>query len=68
MGTGLITITSAAEVLGVSIETLRNWDKTGKLRARRDKNGYRVYNISELEKFAKENGLKRPARKWKLSD
>lgn len=48
------------------METLRNWDKTGKLKARRNKNGYRVYNISELEKFAEKEGLKRPKRGIKL--
>ncbi len=63
---GLITIRSASEILGVSVETLRNWDKAGKLKARRNKNGYRVYNITELESFANKNNLKRPKRGVKL--
>ena len=66
MKKGLVTIQSAAEILGVSVETLRNWDKKGKLKATRDENGYRLYRISELEKFAKDAGLKRPSRKIKL--
>jgi len=66
MNGGLVTIRSAAEILRISVETLRNWDKTGKLKARRNKNGYRVYNISELEKFAEKEGLKRPKRGIKL--
>ena len=62
----LVTIKSASEILGISVETLRNWDKAGKLKAIRNKNGYRVYNISELEKFAKEHALKRPKRSLRL--
>ena len=61
-----VTIKAAAEILGVSVETLRNWDKEGKLRAKRGKNGYRLYNISELEKFAQKTGLKRPSKKFRL--
>ncbi|HEY9583227.1 MAG TPA: MerR family DNA-binding transcriptional regulator [Candidatus Paceibacterota bacterium] len=66
MTEGLVTIRSAAEILRVSVETLRNWDKTGKLKARRNKTGYRVYNISELEKFAEKEGIRRPKRGLKL--
>jgi excisionase family DNA binding protein len=58
-----VTIKTAAEILGVSVETLRNWDKAGKLKARRNKNNrYRLYNISDLESFANANGLHRPKR------
>ena len=55
----LITIKLAAEILGVSIETLRNWDLSGKLKAIRGKNKYRLYNISRLEKFASRKKIKR---------
>jgi len=57
-----ITVKAAAEVLGVSAATLRNWDKKGKLLARRDThNGYRYYDISELERFATHNGMNKAA-------
>jgi excisionase family DNA binding protein len=40
----LLTIKAAAELLGVSEQTLRRWDDAGKLRARRHPmNGYRLY-------------------------
>lgn len=53
---------AAAEVLGVSAATLRNWDKKGKLVARRNThNKYRYYDISELEQFATQNGLNKAA-------
>ena len=44
------SIKEVAGILGVSTLTLRNWDKNGKLRARRHPmNNYRVYKIEDLE-------------------
>ena len=44
------SIKEAAEILGVSTLTLRNWDKSGKFRAaRHPMNNYRVYKLSALE-------------------
>lgn len=50
-----ITIKKAAEILGVSSLTLRNWDKSGKFKALRHPiNNYRVYKLSDVEKLIKE--------------
>jgi MerR family transcriptional regulator, copper efflux regulator len=50
-----LTIAGAAEFLGVSASTLRNWDRTGKLRAsRHPMNGYRIYRSEQLEAILKE--------------
>lgn len=70
MEKGLVTIKSAAEILGVSVETLRNWDRRGILKAKRSpQNGYRLYNISELQKQLKEKQLKEPrVKRAKLTD
>ncbi len=44
------SIKEAAEILGVSSLTLRNWDKSGKFPAQRHPmNNYRVYKLSALE-------------------
>lgn len=44
-----LTVSEAAEFLGVSTWTLRNWDKAGKLKPlRHPKNGYRIYRHEEL--------------------
>ncbi len=44
-----LTVCQAAEFLGVSPSTLRNWDRSGKLRARRHPlNGYRLYRRDQL--------------------
>jgi excisionase family DNA binding protein len=47
-----LQIREAAKVLGVSEQTLRNWDRSGKLRAQRHPlNGYRLYRTTELHAF-----------------
>jgi len=44
------TIKEASKILGVSALTLRNWDKNGKLEAKRHPmNNYRVYKKEDLE-------------------
>src|SRR3954464_2698511 len=44
-----LTIGEAAEFLGVSTATLRNWDRSGKLKPRRHpQNGYRIYLHEDL--------------------
>ncbi len=41
----------AANILGVSKITLRNWDKSGKLKAHRHPfNNYRVYKLEDIDK------------------
>lgn len=50
----LLTIRQTAEVLNVHMETLRRWDKSGKLRAIRiNKRGDRRYKPEDLEKLMK---------------
>jgi len=47
-----LTIKEAAKLLGVTPLTLRNWDKSGKLRAYRNPiNNYRLYKAEEIELF-----------------
>jgi predicted site-specific integrase-resolvase len=46
-----ITIKDASRILGMSKITLRNWDKSGKLKAHRHPfNNYRVYKIEDIDK------------------
>lgn len=48
----LLTIRQAAEVLNVHVETLRRWDKAGKLKAIRvNERGDRRYKPEDLEKM-----------------
>jgi len=48
----LLTVRQAAEILNVHVETLRRWDKSGKLKAIRiNKRGDRRYKPEDLEKL-----------------
>ena len=50
-----LTVSEAAKTLGVSSSTLRNWDRSGKLKARRHPvNGYRLYKRADLEALLRE--------------
>jgi predicted site-specific integrase-resolvase len=45
-----VRVGEAALILGVTTKTLRNWDRSGKVAARRHPvNGYRIYLREELE-------------------
>jgi len=47
-----ITIKNAAKLLHVTPLTLRNWDKSGKLKPyRHPANNYRVYRLDQIELF-----------------
>lgn len=47
-----LQVAEAAEYIGVSPQTLRRWDRSGRLVAvRRPENGYRYYRRSDLEPF-----------------
>ena len=49
-----VKIKAAAKLLGVSVNTLRNWERTGKLMTYRHPiNGYRLYKRSDLEALLK---------------
>ena len=50
-----LTIKDAAELLGVTPLTLRNWDKNGKLGARRHPmSNYRIYLRQDIERLVGE--------------
>lgn len=67
MSEELITITEAAEMLGVNIVTLRRWDESGKLIAiRPGKGSHRLYRLKDIEIFMTD--LFSLAKKWVMSD
>jgi len=62
----LLTIREAAELLSVSIDTLRRWDKSGKLVAiRKDGGTHRYYAKEDLELFSSD--LLKLANDWVIS-
>jgi len=63
MAEELITISEAAEILGVSVDTLRRWDKNGKLApVKISESGYRLYYRSQIELYL--NNLFDLAKDW----
>lgn len=59
----LLNIAQAAEILGVSFDTLRRWDKNGKLVAIRKEGGvHRYYREQDLQIFASD--LMKLAQDW----
>ena len=47
-----IRIGKAAEIIGVSIQTLRNWEKEKKIQAQRSFGGQRYYLLEDIRHFA----------------
>ena len=53
-----MSLAEAAQLLGVSKATLRNWDRVGKLTAfRHPINGYRIYDLEELKRLQAQLGF-----------
>ena len=46
-----LTAAEAARALGISVDTLRRWDRAGKLRVERDSANRRVVAASEVERL-----------------
>ena len=47
-GEDLISIGEASEILGVSIDTLRRWDKSGRFPAEKSDGGHRLYSKTKV--------------------
>jgi len=61
----LLTITQAAELLGVSLDTLRRWDKSGRLVAIKKEGGtHRYYREKDLKIFSSD--LVKIAHDWTI--
>src|SRR4051794_20595575 len=46
----MLTVNEAAEKIGVSVDTIRRWEKKGLIKAKRGKNNYRFFNLSEVQR------------------
>jgi molybdopterin-binding protein len=54
LDSGLLRVGQAAEMLGVSIETLRRWGADGTIRMERSTGGHRVVSIAEVTRLLNE--------------
>lgn len=46
-----VSAAEAARALGISLDTLRRWDRAGKIRVERDAANRRVVDVSEIERL-----------------
>ena len=53
----MLSIKEASEFLGVSIDTLRRWERAGKITAFRTEGGHRRYEKKDLIKFKKDDSV-----------
>jgi molybdopterin-binding protein len=51
MTRGYVTLGEAAKLLGVSPDTLRRWDRAGKLRTRRDERNHRMVSLKDIRRL-----------------
>jgi molybdopterin-binding protein len=56
------TASEAAAALGISIETLRRWDRSGRIKTRRDHANRRVVTQTEIERLRGSQGGELSAR------
>ena len=50
------SVSEAAKTLGISVDTLRRWDRAGRIKAERDESNRRVVPASEIERLRGEPG------------
>jgi molybdopterin-binding protein len=58
----LYTASEAARALGISLDTLRRWDRSGRLRVERDHANRRMVPAAEVERLRGERGEALSAR------
>jgi len=60
---GVVRVGQAAEMLGVTVETIRRWEAEGRLTMRRSRGGQRLVPIGEVTRLLRERrrtGVERP--------
>ncbi len=50
------TAAAAARALGISLDTLRRWDRAGRLKVERDPSNRRIVSAAEVERLRGERG------------
>jgi molybdopterin-binding protein len=51
------SVSEAAKTLGISVDTLRRWDRQGRIKAERDNSNRRIIPASEIDRLRGEPGL-----------
>jgi molybdopterin-binding protein len=61
------TASEAAQALGISIDTLRRWDRDGRIRTTRDSANRRVVSAKEIERLRGGDGLQHMSARNRFS-
>ena len=56
MSRQVLTAAEAARLLGISLDTLRRWDRAGKIQVERDTGNRRVVPVAEVERLRGPHG------------
>ncbi|HEY4620833.1 MAG TPA: helix-turn-helix transcriptional regulator [Gaiellaceae bacterium] len=62
----LLTAAEAARALGISLDTLRRWDRAGKIRVERDSANRRVVPVAEVERLRGPEGFEQLSARNRL--
>jgi molybdopterin-binding protein len=60
------TATEAARELGISVDTLRRWDREGRIRTKRDSANRRVVTLKEIERLRGSAGAQHTSARNRL--
>jgi molybdopterin-binding protein len=52
----MLSAAEAARALGISLDTLRRWDRSGKIRVERDAANRRVVSVAEVDRLRRREG------------
>jgi molybdopterin-binding protein len=60
------TATEAARELGISVDTLRRWDRAGRIRTERDRSNRRLVPLEEIERLRGDAGTQHMSARNRL--
>ena len=49
----MVTVNQAANKLGVSVDTVRRWNKKGLIKSHRNSHNYRLFSLAEIARMHK---------------
>lgn len=61
-----VTISEAAELLNVSVDTIRRWEKKGLIKSSRTENNYRHFNINEIKRVHQKDDPEYSGKKYRI--
>jgi molybdopterin-binding protein len=66
MARELYTAAEAAQALGISLDTLRRWDREGRIKTRRDRSNRRTVSAKEIARLRGDDGTQHMSARNRL--